>query len=71
MILIYQRNIIIKHYITLSYGLHVNTTRSCYAGSMQAHRLRRWPSIEPAYDESVVFTGNGYLLSAGWPCSAV
>ena len=32
-----------------------NTRGSPNAGSMLGHRLRRWPNIEPALGEPVVF----------------
>ena len=34
-----------------------NTTRLPNAGSMLAHRLRRWPIIDPALGKRVVFAG--------------
>ena len=37
---------------------HSNTGHSPYVGSMLAHRLRRWPNIEPTHGQCFVFAGN-------------
>ena len=48
------RHLIHVSIITIS---QQNTRHSPNAVSMLAHRLRRWPKIETALDECLVFTG--------------
>ena len=40
-----------------------NTRRSPNAGSMLGQRRRRWPSIEPAFRERLVFAGHSLAIS--------
>ena len=47
----------INQYLYEEQGYPANTSRSHNVGSMLAHRLRRWPNIEPTLRERIVFAG--------------
>ena len=46
-----------KHHIP------ANTIHSPIVGSMLAHRLRRWPNIDPTMGESIMFPGIPIVLA--------
>ena len=55
-----QERLCIKRNLLFRFGacLHTQQTRRRpNAGSMLAHRLRRWPSIKPALVQRLVFAG--------------
>ena len=43
----------------IRYVVPANTRRWPNAGSMMGHRLRRWPSTNPALDQRLVFAEGG------------
>ena len=52
---------ILFHSHTYTHLRSASTIRCPNAVLKSAHRLRRWPNINPALDQRMVFAGNYYL----------